>query len=342
MINKHLGESVEFSVVVKDQNGTALTTETPVVRVYDFTGALKTSGTGTHASSGSYTHTANTSTSWGTGPIKYDWCVTSALGTGIIAETNEVNMLFGTSEPASYVYEAELSAYYSRIGDYLDDNSKDRIVASYNYINRLLESLNITAPREKNADGLYDQSLRDMNAWLAIHAIVEDDQINRVSDEEVPWYNKFKDNAMSKYDDIAKGRIVFRDQTSISESGIEKPIRSAGSSVGTMVTNWDRTYGQGFRGSDFTRTWKLQITGTGTAGGVNECTYKWTNDEWIGTSTGVTNFEWVSLGDEVYVRWTKGTSTGSTNIMAVGDEWQFTTNPIASQKGGINGAKSYR
>ena len=342
MINKHLGESIEFSVVIKDQNGTALTSETPTLKVYDFANTLQVTATGTHGTLGSYTHSANTLTTWGTGPVKYDWLIAGGNGTGIIAETNEVNLLTGTSEPASYVFESELSSYYSRIDDYLDENSKDKIISKYNYTNRLLESLNITAPREKNADGFYDQALRDMQAWMSIHAIVADDQVNRVSDDEEPWYDKFHKNAMSIYDDIKGGKIVFRDQTSISESGIEKPTRSLGSSVGTMVTNWDRTYGQGFRGADFSRTWKVQITGTGTAGGVNECAFKWTNDEWIGTATGTSNFEWVGLGDEVYVRWTKGTSTGSTNIMAIGDEWQFTTNPIASQKGGINGAKSYR
>ena len=342
MINKHLGESIEYTVVIKDQNGTALTGESPTLKVYDFANTLQVTATGTHGTLGSYTHSANSLTTWGTGPVKYDWLITGANGTGIIAETNEINLLTGTSEPDSYVYESELSSYYSRIGDYLDDNSKDKRVSSYNYINRLLESLNIPAPREKNADGLYDQSLRGLNAWHAIFNIVQDDQVNRVSPEEEPWYNKFMENANKIYDDIAKGRIVFRDQTAMSESGIEKPTRTVGSSVGTLNNNFDRSYGQGFRGSDFPRTWKIQIMGTGTSGGVDECTFRWTKNEWIGSSTGTTNFEWVGLGDEVYVRWDKGTSTGSTNIMVIGDEWEFNTNPIAGQKGGINGARSYR
>jgi len=343
MINKHLGESVEFSIVVKDQNGTALTSESPVVRLYDFTGTLRSSGTGTHASSGSYTHSINTSTTWGTGPVKYDWCIAGGNGTGIIAETNEVNLLSGTSEPPSYVYESELNSYYDRIGDYLDENSKDKIISKYNYINRLLESLNITAPRQKNDDGLYDQSLRDMNAWMAIHAIVQEKQVNRgLGEDEEPWYKTFKDNALSIYDDIAKKRIVFRDQVSASESGIERATRSLGSSEGTMVTNWDRSYGKGFRGADYPKTWKVQITGTGTAGELNECIFKWTNNDWIGSSTGTTNIGWIGLGDEVYIRWSKGNATGSTNLMVAGDEWQFDTNPTSTQKGGINGAKSYR
>jgi len=342
MINKYQGETLQWKVVVKDVGGTALTTEAPVLHVFDAGDTERATGTGTHQTTGSYAHNVDTTTSWGTGPLKYYWETIGANGTGRKAETNEVNLLAGTTEPDSYVYESELSSYYSRIGDYLDEHSRDKVLSKYNYTNRLLESLNITAPRQKNANGLHDQSVRDMQAWLAIHDIVQDKQINRAPTDEDPWYKKFNDNAMSIYKDIKDKRIVFRDQVSISESGIEKPVRTAGSSIGTMENNWDRSYGETFEGSDFTRTWKVQVIGTGEDSGVDECTFKWTKDNWINSGTATTNFGWVSLDQEVYVRWSLGTSSGTGGIMNIGDEWKFTTNPIAKQKGGINGARSYR
>ena len=341
MINKYIGESITYELVLKDDSGTVLPNELPIIKVMDSTGSTRTTGTGTYSTGGTYSHISSTDGSWVSGPIKYDWIVKSSTGTGILAIQNEIRLISGTTEPDSYIYANELVSYYGRIGDYIDENSQDKIICSYDYINRLLESLNITSPREKNSNGLYDESLRSMNAWFAIYNIVQDDQINRVKGDEIPWYKRFYDNGMEIYEDIKKKRIVFTDQVSSVESGICKPYRTAGSSFGTLENNYDRSYGKGFQGSDFTRTWIVEITGTGTAGELREGTFKWTNDGWLGSSIGITDFDWIDLEDEVFIRFDKGGSTGSAGIFNVGDKWEFITNPIAKQKGGINGARSY-
>ena len=180
-----------------------------------------------------------------------------------------------------------------------------------------------------------------MNANYAIYDIIFDAQVNRVATDEDPWFNRFEDEGNKIYDDIKKRKIVFRDQVSPSDSGISKPTRVAGSSLGTMDTNWDNSYGDGFRGADFGRTWNVEITGTGTSGGLFESVARWSNDDEQSFSTLTTGFEWNELQDQVFVRFKKGTASGTTNIFAIGDKWQFTTEPIRRQVGGQGNAKSY-
>ena len=342
MINKYRGETIKYDIHIEDSDGTAITGANPILRVKDAGGGSVLTGNGTYISDGTYSISSGVGGTWGTGPLSYYWDVKNASGTGLKAVTNEINIIAGTVEPSSYVYESELSSYYSPVVDYFNDHTQDKIIASYNLINRMLESINIKTPREKNSDGFYDQSLRDMNAWFAIYNIVQDQEANRVPPGEEAWYRKFYKNGMDVYDSIKNKKIIFRDQVSPSESGINKPYRSAGSSIATMVNNWDRAYGNGFKGDDYARTWNVTIVGTGTSGNLSNCIFNWSINDGISIAgTGTTSMDWVHLQDEVYIRWTRGTATGTENIFQMGDKWKFDTNPLRTQVGGINVARSY-
>ena len=341
MINKYRGETVDFITVIKDANGSALNSETPTFSLEDATGSTIFTGNGTFQSAGSYLMRTNVGANWGTGPVRYWWTVAGANGTEQDFRTNELFIVAGTSETLGYVYEAELIDYYSRIDDYVDDHTQARITANYHVINRKLESLNIKAPRARKADGLFDQSLRDWNAWLAIRDMVADREVNRVDPNDEPWYNSFGSNAMSIYDAIKTKKIVFSDQVSSADAGIGIPSRTAGSSIGTMFNNWDRSWGKGFQGSDFKRKWIVEVIGTGTNGELGECLASWSRDGGLTVGTITTAYTWIHLVDEVWVRFDRGTATGTADIMAIGDKWEFTTEPLKAAVGGVRTVKSY-
>jgi len=340
MLYKYQGDTIRWNVVIKDFDGTSLNTETPQLYFEDSTGSNIFSEYGTFVSDGSYYAQANIGANWGTGPGKYWWNVVGPQGTSREVYTNEILILSGTGELPAYAYEAELPNYYANITDFNMQNASYKLTERYHYINRLLKSLNIKAPRGKNEDNQYDYSLRAMNANYAIYDIIGEDDADRGGSGEKPWYTKFKDDADSIYDDIKKKKIVFRDQVSAADAGIGKPSRTAGTSIGTMFTNWDRSYGQGFRGADFDRTWRVEIIGTGTTGAVNEGYFRWTNDTGITWGTISISFGWMHLDDEVYVRF-EGSGTGTTGILEVGDKWSFDTKPIKRQVGGYRVVKSY-
>lgn len=344
MKNKYRGETVQWEIHIEDQNGTNLNSETPILNVEDSWGTTVLTGTGTvSGTTGSYVHKGNIEQTWGTGPTRTWWVVKGVNGTAQDVVTNEMNIVAGTVETLSYVYQGELDSYYTNILDYAGENTQDKLTSVYHKINRRLEALAIKAPRGKNPDGFYDQSLRDWNAWWGIYYMVLDWEGNRVQEGDVdPWYKKFWDQGERIAKDIKDKKILFRDQVTPADAGISKPERTAGSSIGTMYNNWDRSYGKGFQGADFERTWVMTVVGTGTAGGLEESSFSWSNDGGI-TSSGTvqTSFSWVSLKDEVYVRWDRGTGSGTTDILKINDQWKFTTQPLSRSVGGIKSAKSY-
>lgn len=340
MIYKFRGETVRFNTVIKDMNGTALNSETPVLHFEDATGSNLFNGTGTFTSSGSYYVQTQLGAAWGTGAARYWWTVYGANGSAQEVRTNELCVLGGNAELPSYVYEAELPNYYLRITDYIDERTPYKLHERYNYINRLLESKNIKAPRKKNADdGQYDASLRAMNAWFAIYDMVAEDQVNRVPNDEEPWYNKFWLEGTKIWSDIDKNRIVFSDQVSPAESGITEPVRTAGSSIGTLRNNWDNSYGDGFTGDDFERKWLFQVIGTSTDLGT--ALVKWSMDNGISYGTMTSGYDWTELDDGVWVRFDIGTATGTAGILANGDAWSFTTMPRRRALQGNNVARCY-
>jgi hypothetical protein len=100
--------------------------------------------------------------------------------------------------------------------------------------------------------------------------------------------------------------------------------------------------GEGFTDASHERDWVVRMTGTGTAGEVNEGTYKWSMDGGLSFNTGFqTSYEWAQLGSGVYVRFTRGTGSGTNNIFAANDEWNWKTFPVNQTVGGVRIARSY-
>jgi len=348
MYNKYLGETIAFQGVAEDSNGTGLTTAVGSLVVTDYTGSSVFSGVGTHGTTGTYQHVASTN-GWGTGPVDYQWTFFHSSGTNTVVVDNSILMVGTTANPASYIKLGELQSYYPLIEDYTDDVSEFHVEEAYKHINRLLDNLNYKTPIPVGPDGLYDQSLRDMNAHFAIYRIVSANEVSRVEGEEEPWYLEFRKRAMDTLKEIEDGKITFRRDISPSETGISVPVHSVGSSLGNFHNNWDRSYGQMFSGSDYPRTWVIEITGTGTSGNLAESTFRYSNDNEItwGTSTttsgtiGTCGYDWHHFGWNVYGRFSLGSATGSQTIVATGEKWTFETKPIKGQKGGKNMMRTY-
>ena len=340
MLNKYIGETITFQDVVENEGGTGITNAVGSLTITDYTGSNVFSGVGTHGTTGTYQHVQST-TGWGTGPVDYQWTTYHSSGTNISVRENEILIIGTSANPTSYIKLAELDDYFPGILDYIDDTSEAHIVESFNYVNRLLDNLDYKTPIEIGPDGLYDQSLRDMNAYLAIYRIVSANEVSRVEGSEEPWYIEFRKRAMDVFKDIKDGNITFRREKAPSETGISVPVRSVGSSVGLLINNWDRSYGGVFKGSDYPRKWVVEVLGTGTSGRLSDSTYRYSKNDKITWQTfsdsgtvGTCGVDWNDLGDEVYVRFDMGSSTGTDNILVTGEVWKFNTTPIKGQKGG--------
>ena len=273
MLNKYLSETIAFQGVAEDANGTGLSNAVGSLVVTDYTGSTVFSGVGTHGTTGTYQHVAPTN-GWGTGPVNYQWTFTHSSGTNTVVVDNTILILGTASNPASYVKLGELDDYYPLILDYIDDSSEAHVEGGYKYINRLLETLGYKVPVPVGVDGLYDESLRQMNAYLSIYNILGANEASRVEGNENPWYLEFRNKAMDIYKDIKDGRITFRRDIAPSDTGISAPVHTVGSSLGAFHTNWDLSYGERFSGSDYPRTWVIEILGTGTSGNLAESTFR--------------------------------------------------------------------
>ena len=337
-----LGDTIVFKTTALDQDGTALTGATVTLQVTDSSGSQVLNDTISHLSGGTYQETKSTA-GWAIGPIRQNWTIEDSAGTMSKPVQNQVRIVNDGTATPTYVYEDELSQWYPSIVDYLDSYSEDHVVAAYKYTNRVLDNLGFATPVAKNDDGLYDQSVRDHNAWDAIYRIVKGNQIAQVQRDEDGrfWFDGFMEAREQTYKDWESKKITLQRKVSPSEGGISPSTRAVGTSAGTMLTNHDEAFGAGFSGKDYKRDWELTITGTGTSGGVRECTYKWNNDGGHGTLTGTTSDSWVELKDEVYVRFNRGTATGTTNLFEVNDKWTWTTTPVKYQQGGKNIARGY-
>jgi hypothetical protein len=338
----YLGDTVNYSTTAFDSEGNPITTATANLKVIDSAGSTVLNEDISHAASGTYTETKS-SEGYALGPVKQIWTVGYSGGTSSEILENSFRIVNTEESFQSYVFVSELEGYFPGVRDYLDNQSEDHVISSYKYANRLIESLGYYTPLEKNDDGFFDQSVRDFCAWDSIYRIVKADQIVRVASDSDGryWFDGFKDSADKTYKDWSSKKVVFKSKVSAGEAGILPSRRTQGSSTGTCLTNHDETYGSGFRGSDYRRDWSVEITGTGTSGGLKECSFKWSMDGGLGTSTGTTTDGWAHLADQVYIRFHRGTSTAITGIFAVGDKWEWNTNPVRNQVGGKRTVKGY-
>ena len=171
MITKYRGETILFQTVVST-NGTVIDNAVGSLSVWDYTGSQVVNGVASYQTDGTYQYIAN-SGPYGTGVMRYQWTIKHSTGTNIDVRENEIIIRGTTANPESYIKLAELHTYYPAIEQYIDETSENYVTESFKYMNRLFDNLNYRTPFAVNSDGLYDQSLRDMNAYLALYRILQ-------------------------------------------------------------------------------------------------------------------------------------------------------------------------
>lgn len=341
MIDKIAGDTIVFEANLTGTNGSAITDATASLVVLDFAGSTVLSSTAPHTAVGTYQKSVTT-LGWNKGPITEHWKFTNGAGT-MSQVVNNLFRIVGTETITPYIFPVELRFYYENIEEYFDGDEEAQVVNAFNEINAKLESVGYKMPIRPKADGYYDQPLRDLNAYAAITRIVSKRQAGYGRGDEKPWFAYFEDLSGSIYRKIENKTYNFDRDYSVSESGIGIGTKAVGTRPGQMETNWRGGIGTGFQDWTFERDWVVQVTGTGTAGEVNEGTYKWSNDSGLTFATACkTDFEWTHLKDGVYVRFHRGTGTsGTTNIFAADDKWTFKTFPSNQTVAGKRTARSY-
>ena len=340
MRNVVVGDSIVFEVCLTDVGGTAITDAVGSLTVVDGVGSTVLATHAPHSSSGTYRRTDST-TGWGRGPVTQYWKFMNSAGTTTKVVTNGFRMV-GTEAPQAYCFKDELQHYYENIVDYDMDSAEAHIVDAANEINVKLEAIGYKMPIRVKADGFYDQPLRDWNAYNAIVRIVSKRQAGYNREDDKPWFNHFKEMAGAICKRFENKEYNLDRDYSVSEGGVSQATKTVGTSVGQMDTNWRGGVGTGFQDYTFARDWQVVITGTGTSGTINECQFKWSNDGGLHFATlYTTNFDWQHLYDGVFVRFHRGTNTGTENLFGVGDKWTFKTFPKNQTVAGKRAARSY-
>lgn len=341
MIDIIVGESIVFGANVKDEDGTAITGLTGTLTVTDGLGSVVYNGTVSHSSAGTYVGTLSSS-GWGLGGVKELWVFPSAAGTTIDRNDNRFRVV-SASPTETYIQKEELRGYYENIEDYYDGTEDALIVDACNALNAKLQSLGYSTPVKPLSTGYHDQILRDMNAYGAVSRIVAKRHASLSRrDDERPWFAYFDEKYKACLSKLEKKEYSLERDYSPGESGVGIATKTAGTRNGVLETNWRGGIGDGLLDWTFQRDWKVNIYGTGTAGEVNECQFRYSSDDGMSWGTGgTTSYEWTHIGSGVHVRFHKGTSSGSTNLFAVGDTWEFKTTPKGQVKGGKRIARSY-
>ncbi len=340
MKNIFLNDSIVFEARVLGTSGSAISDAAANLLVTDFRGSAVSNGAVGYKGDGTYQKTVNTA-GWGRGPITEYWSFSNDAGTTSQLVTNMFRIV-GTNTLTPYIFANELRFYYENIEDYFDGDEDSHIENAFNEINAKLESLGYKMPIRPKQDGYYDQPLRDLNAYSACLRIVSKRQSGYNRNDDKPWFSYFAEQAGSIYRRIENKNYNFDREYSVAEGGIGIGTKAVGSSPGQMETNWRGGVGNGFADDTFERDWSVQVTGTGTAGEVNECPYRWSRDGGLTFGTGTTAYDWKELQNGVYVRFHRGTGTsGTINIFASGDKWTFKSFPRNQTIGGKHSARSY-
>jgi hypothetical protein len=342
MINVVVNDNILFESNLKDRDGTAITGAIGSLTVTDFVGSVVLATNAGHTSAGTYQFNKNTA-GWAVGPISERWSFYTSSGT--TSELRHGNFrIIGTNTVSPYIFPEELTSYHENIADYFDGNEEAQVVDAFSDINSRLEALGIKLPITPKANGMYDQALRDLNAYEAVLRIVSKRQqsFDRSGDKE-PWFMAFRKEADRIYKGIANKVYNFDRDTSVAEGGVGLATKVAGGTRAQMETNWRGGVGTGFSDSSFERDWVVKVVGTGTAGEIAEGTYTWSEDGGISVGgTMNTALDWAELTKGVFVRFFRGTYTGgTTGLFAVNDQWNFKTFPKAQAVGGKRSARSY-
>lgn len=334
------GDNIRFEANLKDSGGTTITVAIGSLTVVDFAGSSVLGTNVAHVSDGTYFFNGPTS-GWAQGPITETWRFYTGSGTLTDVQKNNFRIV-GTDKITPYIFANELKNYYENIEDYFDGDQEALVLDAMNEINAKLESIGQKLPIKPKADGYFDQPLRDLNAYSAIMRIVGKRQAGYTRGDEKPWFTYFGQMAGSIYKKIENKTYNFDRDYSVSEGGIGLATKTVGTRPGQMENNWRGGIGTGFTDYTFERDWIVEMTGTGTAGEVNEGTYRWSNDSGLSYGTAVSSYGWNHLLDGVYVRFTRGTGTsGTNNVFAANDKWTWKTFPVNQTVGGKKTARSY-
>lgn len=231
---------------------------------------------------------------------------------------------------------AEWVYYFENIVDYLETGDEATYCGSraYRTINQHLEALGYAVPIGTYTDGDYDQILKDWESIWACYYLVQRRHRAQFA-EEPAWLTALWLEGTAIEKELKDGKTVLRQDVSPSESGIGKPSAySANLGSAIFYNNWDGygtgTLGNIYQGTDYRRTFVVEVTGTGTGTTrtIPEGTYRWSNDNglsWIATAQ-VCGSVWIGLGSEVWIRWECG-GTGSINQIYIGNKWTFDCSP---------------
>ena len=234
-----------------------------------------------------------------------------------------------------------LTVKFKGIDEYIDQDTQKILHETYRQINKRLEAMGYPTPIGTYSDGDYDPDLKDLNAYLAIHEILTREHIQEYTEVGPPeWIEYFKNKAESIWDSIRSGETTISYFEPISKNGISKPtVGSSNKGSAIFHNNWEG-FGSYYTGTDFERTFVVQIIGTGTNNDIAHGTYKWSRDggfTWEGSS--VCNTEWTAgsvgyLVSGVYIRWENG-GTGTNNQVYIGNRWTFSCKPLFEKSSGV-------
>lgn len=334
------GDNIRFEANLKDSGGTTITVAVGSLAVVDFAGSSVLGTNVAHVADGTYFYNSPTA-GWAQGPVTETWRFFTGSGTLTNVQTNNFRII-GTAIPQTYIFANELKLYYENIEDYFDGDQDALVVDEANEINSKLEAMGQKMPIQPKRDGYYDQPLRDLNAYGAIMRIIRKRQAGFNRGEEKPWFTYFGEMAGSIYRKIENKTYNFDRDYSVGEAGVGIATKVLGTRPGQMETNWRGGIGTGFTDYTFERDWVVEMLGTGTAGEVNEGTYRWSNDGGLSYGTAISSYGWNHLLDGVFVRFHRGTGTsGTSNIFAANDKWTWKTSPVNQVVGGKKSARSY-
>lgn len=222
---------------------------------------------------------------------------------------------------------------FEGIEDYWEDNAGSAALIlsvgsrAYRNVNDKLLTIGIRAPVGTTEDGDYDQALKDWESWWCIYALMVRRHRGEWDDEEPLWASKIYWEGTQIYEDLRDRSTILEHQRSPFESGVGTAQADSGTAgSASFHTNWEG-YGGYYSGTDYKRDWIVEITGTGTSDDITQGTYRWSRDggvSWLGTD-GTTGTDWIDLGSNVYIRWNY--AGGTTEQIAIGDKWTFSTWP---------------
>jgi len=247
--------------------------------------------------------------------------------------------LYGTNGAVNDTGSTQLLNDIYRASDII--NEKLRATGRFSYL-----------PLQKDRYGNYPESVKSWCAYLVVYNKL----LARFQGEydEIPDSISVYGSFAKEYEQVVlKGGAIFEEEIDVGELGIGRPIviGALGEDTrGTFYNNWqgypfpdsivDLTYSGptafrttaqliraaelGFTGSDYPRTWIVEID---KSGGIGTATFKWSKNagkDW--EETGVaTDEDWNELEDNVWVRFSP--DDAGSHYFTDGDKWRFFTIP---------------